>query len=513
MGTPPAGRTAAIKERLKSGCRSLALLFVVMRALRPRSLTGLMLIGFALVTIPLLIAVVTAAAKVRRLADESTSLVQTGVASTHFTQQLFQQIASMERSVRLYQVLKDQALLKVYKDTGERFAAILQRVERPGVDARREQQVGAMRRLKQSIDAQLLGNAAPTDAQLRDTVAIFDQLWEATGLLAEYTSAQIDSGLSHLQTATAETQRYLFWQSAVVVLVTALLVTLFTLRMVQPIRQIDQGISQLGKGTFSRPIVVSGPSDLVALGHQLEWLRQRLLELAQERNRFLRHMSHELKTPLASIREGTELLMDGAVGQLDSGQREVITILRDNGIRLQQLIENLLSFSAWQARHTGLEITDFRLRPLIKSALETHQLTAMAQRVQLDLKVQDVELRADRAKFKLILDNLLSNALKYSPRGGTIHVHAQTQGDQLILDVADTGMGIAKPERAAIFEAFYSGRAPQAGHLKGTGIGLSVVSEFVTAHGGTIEIMDNVFKGAHFRVRLPLAPVADGVTV
>jgi two-component system sensor histidine kinase GlrK len=338
-------------------------------------------------------------------------------------------------------------------------------------------------------------------------------LWDASTQLSVFTSQQIETGLSHLQSATAETQRYLFWQSAGMILLTATLVTLFTLRIVRPIRQIDSGINQLGKGTFSKPIAVTGPSDLVALGRQLEWLRLRLLELAQERNRFLRHMSHELKTPLASIREGTELLMDGAVGQLDSSQREVVAILRDNGIRLQQLIENLLSFSAWQARHTGLEITEFHLRPLVKSTLETHQLTALAQRVHLDLMVEDIELRADRAKLKLILDNLLSNALKYSPRGGTIYIHAKKHNDHLLLDIADTGQGIAKHERAAIFEAFYSGRAPQAGHLKGTGIGLSVVSEFVQAHGGTIEIMDHVFKGAHFRVQLPLAPASDGVAV
>jgi two-component system sensor histidine kinase GlrK len=291
-----------------------------------------------------------------------------------------------------------------------------------------------------------------------------------------------------------------------VILLTAALVTVFTFVLLRPIRQIDNAISQLGKGTFSKHIAVRGPTDLENLGQQLEWLRIRLLELAQERNRFLRHMSHELKTPLASIREGTELLMDGAVGELDSAQREVTSILRDNGIKLQQLIENLLSFSAWQSRHSGLEISEFRLRPLIKSALETHQLTLLAQRVHLDLKVQDIELRADRAKLKLILDNLLSNALKYSPRGGTIYIHAQAENDVLVLDVADTGPGIGTEERGAIFEAFYSGRAPTAGHLKGTGIGLSVVSEFVQAHGGSIEILDGVFPGAHFRIRLPLAP-------
>ena len=485
----------------------------MLRALKPRSLTGLMLVGFALVTGPLLIAVLTGATKVGRLAAESTELVHSGVAITHHTQALFQEIASMERTVRLYQVLKDASLINVYRETSARFSKTLQQIDRPSEDPRRSLHVKTLRRLADRTDAILLGTEPPTDAQLAEAVTDFDRLWDATSELAEYTSAQIDSGLSHLQSATTDTQRYLFWLSAGMIVLTATLVAIFTRRIIQPIREIDQGISQLGKGAFSKPIVVTGPSDLVALGHQLEWLRQRLLELAQERNRFLRHMSHELKTPLASIREGTELLMDGAVGELDSHQREVIAILRDNGIRLQQLIENLLSFSAWQARHTGLEITEFRLRPLVKSTLETHQLTAMAQRVQLDLKVEDLELRADRAKLKLILDNLLSNALKYSPKGGMIHLHAKQEDDQLVLDVADTGPGIPPHERTAIFEAFYSGRAPKSGHLKGTGIGLSVVSEFVQAHGGTIEIMDHIFKGAHFRVRLPIAPVQEGVEV
>jgi two-component system, NtrC family, sensor histidine kinase GlrK len=359
----------------------------------------------------------------------------------------------------------------------------------------------------------LLTANPPSPELTRDAVEAIAPMWEAAFQLSAATGEQIETGLSRLQASTFETQQYLLWQSGAVVLLTALLIAVFIFVLMRPIRQIDSAISQLGKGTFSKTIAVRGPTDLVDLGRQLEWLRMRLLELAQERNRFLRHMSHELKTPLASIREGTELLMDGAVGELDSAQREVTTILRDNGIKLQQLIENLLSFSAWQARHSGLEITEFRLRPLVKSALETHQLTLLAQRVHLDLKVQDIELRADRAKLKLILDNLLSNAIKYSPRGGTIFIHAKADKDVLVLDVADTGPGISKEERGAIFEAFYSGRAPTAGHLKGTGIGLSVVNEFVQAHGGSVEIVDGMFPGAHFRVRLPLAPNLEAETV
>ena len=128
----------------------------MLRALRPRSLTGLMLIGFALVTVPLLIAVITAAAKVRQLADESTALVQSGVAITHHTQALFQQIASMERSVRLYQVLRDNSLLAVYRETSERFRDNLLQIERPGADERRSLHVKSLRQLHERIDATLL---------------------------------------------------------------------------------------------------------------------------------------------------------------------------------------------------------------------------------------------------------------------------------------------------------------------------------------------------------------------
>jgi two-component system, NtrC family, sensor histidine kinase GlrK len=465
-----------------------------------------MLTGFALVSAPLLLAVVIGTAKVRSLSDASASLVRTGVETTHYSQQLFQQIAAIERNTKLYQVLNDVALLQVYRESRERLLTTLDSIDGVAQDPVRATHLGALRSGLTRIDAALLGSVPPTPELMRDAVTVIPSMWDAAFQLSSATSEQIEGGLSRLQLDTAQTQQYLFWLSAGLIFLTALLVALFTFVLMRPIRQIDGAISQLGKGTFSKSIVVRGPSDLVDLGRQLEWLRVRLLELAQERNRFLRHMSHELKTPLANIREGTELLMDGAVGELDSSQREVTAILRDNGIKLQSLIENLLSFSAWQARHSGLEISQFHLRPLVKAVLETHQLTLLAQRVHLELKVQDVELRADRAKLKLILDNLLSNALKYSPRGGTIFIHSNQDRDVLVLDIADTGPGISKDERAAIFDAFYSGRAPTAGHLKGTGIGLSVVNEFVQAHGGSIEILDGLFPGAHFRVRLPLAP-------
>jgi len=476
-----------------------------MRIARPKSLSGLLLIGFALVAIPLLVAVVNATLEMKQLTKRSELLVHHGVDITHESQELLKLIPLMEGAAGLYQALGVRKDRDSFVQLRANFDASLSNLERlaPGPADR---QIIARIRGDAAQLAQALDEDAPGSPELAHSIEVFKSARDSVEVLRQQTGADLNSELAAVQKIAAETERKLYWQAAALVPGTALIVLVFVSLLARPIRQIDQAISELGRGTFSRAIVVQGPSDLERLGRQLEWLRARLLDLAQEKNRFLRHMSHELKTPLANIREGTELLMEGAVGPLDANQREVANILRENGIRLQRMIENLLSFSAWQAKAVGLELSQFPLRQLVKSVVGAQQLTVVAHRVKLDVKVQDIEITADRGKLRLILDNLMSNAVKHTPRDGTIFIHALNYRDHLILDVADTGPGIPKDDRAHIFEAFYTGRAEQAGPVKGTGIGLSVVLEFVQAHGGTIELVDGVHPGAHFRIRLPARP-------
>ncbi len=473
---------------------------------RPKSLSGLMLVGFTIVAAPLLFAIVNAAVQMNRLSNRSEQLVIHGMQGTRNNQVLFEQISALERSARLYRIIGNTDFLDAYARNNARLnLAAKELYDLPVNDeSRADLNVlqGETLRLLQELK-----EAPPNSPRMATAIDAFAPLTDLVTKISDRTNAQIDAELSSLQLQAERAQQHLFWQTLLLVPMTLAVVGLFTYLFGRPIRAIDRAISELGRGTFSRPIAISGPADLERLAAQLEWLRGRLLDLAQEKNRFLRHMSHELKTPLANIREGTELLMDGAVGELQSAQREVTAILRENGMKLQRLIENLLSFSAWQAKSVGLEITEFKLRPLIKSVLENQQLTLVAQRVRLDVQVEDLAPMADRGKLRLILDNLLSNAIKFTPRGGTISIHARAERGQLIMDVMDSGPGIPAEERSRIFEAFYQGKTPQGGHVKGTGIGLSVVTEFVNAHGGSIEILE-AKAGAHFRVRLPLHPAA-----
>jgi two-component system sensor histidine kinase GlrK len=535
-----------------------------MQWLRPKSLSGLMLLGLALLALPLLGAIITAALQIRTLATTGQKIVIEGVTAARASQQLFSEISSLERTARLYQVLNDSKLLDSYKLEDQALSATRIQLYVPATPATREtleqlavvqheirlsvlstppapsssgtertggtgtssaagragatvgsgesgESGGSEGAAASAASSSIAGaSGTPSAAAAAALARKFSRLSALVDEVAKESNAQIDSELAALKEQTERARVRLFWQAALLLPLTLIAIYTLTLLVGRPLRQIDRAISELGHGHLSNEIGVAGPHDLQRLGKQLEWLRLRLLELAQERNRFLRHMSHELKTPLANIREGTELLMDGAVGELDPNQREVAAILRDNGIKLQRMIENLLSFSAWQTSSVGLEPSEFRLRPVVKQVLENQQLTLLSQRVRLDVQVEDVTLVADRGKIRLILENLVSNAVKYSPKGGTIHISARADSPTLVMDVADNGPGIPKEDRDHVFEAFYTGRAARTTSVKGTGIGLSVVLEFVAAHGGTVEIVDGEFPGAHFRIRMPISVTRGG---
>jgi two-component system sensor histidine kinase GlrK len=473
---------------------------------RPRSLTGLILLGFVIVALPALLGTISAAIEMRNLSAASERLVVNGVAATQYTQAVVRQVSSLERTVRLYQIIPRPALLESFLQNRDLLQKTLQDFSKlPSGNDERARVVASM---LTTIDTITEAVRSQSQARIRRTLREFTSLSRDAGQLSNLASAQTDRELKQLQSETDDVRRRLYLQSLALVPLTLGLIVMFAIFLARPIRQIDAAIGAIGHGQLNEPVEVQGPSDLKKLGRQLEWLRVRLQEIAEERNRFLRHMSHELKTPLANIREGTELLMEGAVGTLSSEQREVAGILRDNSLRLQRLIENLLSYSEWQAKRSELETGEIRLLPLMKAAIETYQLPINAHGLRLDLQVPDLTLNADREKLKLILDNLISNAVKFTPDGGTITLRAgyDDAGTHLVLDVADTGPGIPVDERPRIFEAFYQGATPQGGLVRGTGIGLSVVQEFVHAHGGTIDLVDGEFPGAHFRVRLPLTP-------
>jgi len=479
-----------------------------MRFPRPRSLNGLLFLGFGLVTIPLMVAVVWALVQLERYADESESLVLESVTATQNTRLLLERLRELERLARLYQVQQTEDYLDLMTQDAARFASGLAALTPLAERAGAGEAADLLGRRTSSAVFTIRTQPADSDRVLQATREL-EALSREAGEFSVAVNDFIGRELAALQQDASDFQTTLAWQTAALIPVMLILVLIFALLITRPIRQIDDAIDQLGQGGFSRPIRVAGPTDLQALGRQLEWLRVRLLELAQEKNRFLRHMSHELKTPLANIREGTDLLLDGAVGPLEDPQREVTDILRSNGLKLQRLIENLLSFSAWQTKSEMLMLSDFSLKPLVVGVLKDYRLPIKAQGIRLALDVEEITVNADEEKLRTALDNLISNAIKYTPRGGHIQVRAIATHTSLVIDIADSGPGIPAEERSRIFQAFYQGANQQhEGPVAGTGIGLSVVLECIQAHGGSVELVDSPWGGAHFRLHIPQEQVS-----
>jgi two-component system sensor histidine kinase GlrK len=476
---------------------------------RPRTLLGLLLVGLALVTLPLLIAIGNAALKLGLLTRASEAVATESATTSLETQRVVNLLGDMERNARQYMLLQDKTLLDLYETDQASLA------ESAGVLAAVPQMPDGLKSLDlviQTAEAvrKTLRSGAKDEAALDTVIASFEAMNEAARDIGQRMRISRNEQLTALQDSTREAQRKLLWQSAALIPLTVVLILFFLGLIGRPMRQVDRAIRELGSGDFGHAIAVSGPKDLEALGRQLEWLRERLKEQSEEKSKFLRHMSHELKTPLANIREGTELLLDGSVGALDREQQEVTGILRENGLKLQALIENLLNFSAWQTKTASLDINEFELKPLIYRVLGQHRLPISNQKIRLQIAVSPVRVRADEGKLRLVLENLVSNAIKFLPSGGVLFIGAELQGGELVIDVADTGPGIDPDDAGRIFEAFYQGKRLQGGPVGGTGIGLSVVAECVQAHGGEVALVDaSDWAGAHFRVVLPLRRVAD----
>jgi two-component system sensor histidine kinase GlrK len=169
------------------------------------------------------------------------------------------------------------------------------------------------------------------------------------------------------------------------------------------------------------------------------------------------------------------------------------------------LIEDLLRFSETQDVVTGLELSDsIDLVSIVDGVVAAHALASNAKDIAVKAELAPVSVRGDENKLKVVVDNLLSNATKYTPWGGRIHIALRAAGSCAVLDVEDTGPGVDESEVKRIFEPFQKGSAECSASVKGTGLGLSIASEYVEAHDGHIRVVAST-TGAHFRVSIPIA--------
>jgi len=465
----------------------------------PRSFLGLCLAAFMLVAAPLIAALAYSAWHSERLAEQSRHAVFNASQAARASRTLVNRISSLERLAMLNAPGLDPDLGRVHAS----FRQVAQELLQLPLE---EDQLTALKKTmaqEQGLyDLLTAPRGGQRGAERRRVTALAADLAENASEMLAISTRVADREVLRLRAEAESVQRQLVLLvifSTAVALALALALTRYIAR---PIAELDAAIRQLGGADFARPIAVRGPEDLKTLGERLDWLRRRLVELEDEKNRFLRHLSHELKTPLTALREGAELLYDEVGGPLSVAQRRVVGIMKDNSIKLQRLIEELLDYQRALHAAAALAPRRFALDTLVREVARAHELAAQAKGQKLVLELERVQVNADPEKLRSIVDNLIGNALKFTPPGGSVAVLACSSGDDAVIDVIDSGPGVPAEERDSIFDSFFRGRAKASARVEGSGLGLAIAREFVEAHGGRISVLAEE-RGAHFRVALP----------
>ncbi len=241
---------------------------------------------------------------------------------------------------------------------------------------------------------------------------------------------------------------------------------------------------------------------VVMVLHDVSELRR----LERIRRDFVANVSHELKTPLTSIRGYVETLLDGALEDENNNVR-FLEKIENNVLRLNHLVTDLLSLARIESQSGFLPVKSIDLHGAVEEAARRHELRAQGRDQKLVVEACEgrVKILGDPEALTQIIDNLVDNAIKYTPDGGTVTVRLLRSGEFATLEVQDTGVGIPNEDKARVFERFYRVDKARSREVGGTGLGLSIVKHLVLALGGTIDLVSDVGQGSTFRVKLRLA--------
>ena len=472
---------------------------------QPRSVLQLILVSFFAALAPLGVAILFTVQTLGHLADKNREVTRVVVDVTRLGQEVQGDVLELERRARQYLALAEPDLAELFERERASLADKLQDMHNrmpsnsPDVDGL----LRSLARLTLASDEGL----APTDPNSVEPQPearldhAFSVISGQSSAVEKWLLSSVDRLLAENASEANSLIAALVWQLSLLAAATLALLLLCAYWISRPVKKLSKEIHLLGTAGLSHAIEISGPLELQELGSELEWLRQSLHESEQQKQQFLRHISHELKTPLSSLREGADLLAEQVTGHLSQQQHEIVDIVRENGIELQRLIENLLDYN--QLPRQELTFEEVELGDLWRELLGSYRIAIDSKALQLELHGKVQTWVVDRYKLRTTLDNLLSNAVSYTPEGGAIDVVWRSEGANLIIDVANSGEPIPEEDRARVFEPFFQSTSKRTGPIKGSGIGLSVARECIEVQGGSLELATHDTLPICFRLICP----------
>jgi signal transduction histidine kinase len=299
-----------------------------------------------------------------------------------------------------------------------------------------------------------------------------------------------------------------FW--AILASLAAALTTtaLLAVHLRRSLRRLSVATAQLADGAFTHPLPVTSRDEIGELARSFNRMAERLHEVDHLKEEFFSHISHELRTPLTSVKEATHLLLDRVQGPLTAKQARLVDIIAASSDRLLRLVNQVLELSRLRARLLPLERRPVDMEKVVVRALEElrPQVEDKGLSVGRTVSGSDFALQGDEDQLLRVVVNLVGNAIKFTPAGGSVTVRLTDLGPEVEIAVEDDGIGIPTAELPRIFDRYQQAHR---GH-GGSGLGLAIVKGIVEAHGGHIQVESEAGHGSRFVARMPrdAAPAA-----
>ena len=469
------------------------------------SIKTLTLMGFGLVALPLVFAFLYSANQVNQLSIQGTSSIYNVAELVEVNRKISQVQARLERFAGQYVVLKEHALLEQYTEQRHQLDMLLQQDFNHYDDKSLLEFIQIYANKAVEID-QLLQTTSAKLINLHQVQTHFKQLSQINQQLSLHSNRIINQQAKDMESSANSIKKTMLL-SLFIIPITFLIAGVFIILITRPLKVLLGKIKILEQGSFQSPITVEGSIEIEEIAEALELMRSRLHALELQKSSFIRHISHELKTPLAAVREGTELIYDNSVGELNNDQQEITKIIRSSVSRLQQLIEDLLDFNIVLDSTSLQDAEVISLDKEVEQALALRLLDLNRKNLTVKKQFDNISLQCNRKQFSTILDNLLSNAIKFSPDNGAITIKAWVENNSLQLSITDQGIGIPSSLHDKIFDAFYQGTAGHNNPIKSSGLGLTIVKELLMRLNGNIVIESKTDLPSYttFKISLPKA--------
>ncbi len=335
---------------------------------------------------------------------------------------------------------------------------------------------------------------------------------EMTGLYAApiYRDSELIGALVYISQAQEiyESLREITTQTIlwmVMVAASALLMSMFVVRTItRPIGELSAGISRMSRGDLSTRVEVRGKNEFAQLASAFNSMSEKLERLDKSRNQFVSNASHELKTPLSTMKILSETLLYQENYDPEM-QKEFLSDINKEIDRLNRIVSDLLTLVNIDSGGMQMNLGETRLRDVVTEQVK--RLTPLAREAGLELScvIRDpCETTGDSLKLQQVVYNVIDNAIKYTPRGGEVHVELAKVGKKAVIRVEDTGIGIPQEDLPHIFDRFYRVDKARSRETGGTGLGLSIVKQIVLLHDGDVRAESVENKGSTFTIELPL---------